>query len=58
MITVTCDHCKKPITEVAYALSAIGADLADLQHRALSRTHLHWDCLPHFGRLSKRAEPA
>lgn len=47
--SVTCDRCKKPITEVAYVLMAVDPDRIDLFH-AISRTHLHWECIPTYGR--------
>jgi hypothetical protein len=48
-VAVTCDHCRKPIEEVAYVLAAVDAERIDL-FRAITRNHLHWDCVPLFGR--------
>jgi hypothetical protein len=54
-ITLHCDHCKKPITEVAYVLRTVAA--VDPDRKITGDSHLHWDCVPHFGRSTERFEP-
>jgi hypothetical protein len=48
-IAYTCDHCRGPIDggAVAYAVSALGP-----HDTPMSTVHLHWQCLPGFGRLT------
>lgn len=52
MITVHCDHCKTEVTEVAYRVQAIDARRLD-SGGCVSTSHLHWNCLPLFGRSTK-----
>ena len=49
MILTYCDHCKKVIDEVAYVLLATDAQRIDL-FNPITRVHLHWDCVPTYGR--------
>lgn len=47
MITYTCDHCKEPITDVAYILQpqGIGNPRSSWE---LHAKHLHYKCLVPF----------
>lgn len=50
MTQVICDHCKKPVTDVAYVLRALDAERVDCSPTISGPNHLHWDCIPLFGR--------
>lgn len=56
-VTVNCDHCKDPITDVAYNLRALDATRVDTSPIIGTNAHLHWDCVPIFGRSDERYEP-
>lgn len=51
MITVTCDRCKKPIgsDECVYVLAAMDPLRLDIP-APITRNHLHWTCVPLYGR--------
>lgn len=55
MIVVHCDHCKMVIDEVAYVLTTSDAQRVDILDQRISRAHLHWDCVPLYGRSKDRA---
>jgi hypothetical protein len=53
-VQTSCDRCKKRIDEVAYLLAAAPAEAPDIG-RALSGVHhLHWECVPLWGREAAR----
>ncbi len=55
MITIVCDHCKQPITEVVYVVEVRDAQRYDADGGRILRAHLHWDCLPLYGRSKGEA---
>lgn len=52
MTKVFCDHCKDQISDVAYVLMAMDSDQVDSPVPINGRTHLHWKCVPLYGRSS------
>lgn len=56
-VSVTCDRCKQPIgdDDVAYVLLAIDPQRID-RMEPVSRAHLHWKCVPTYGRSNEPAE--
>lgn len=47
MLSYLCDYCRQPIIEVVYTLSAESTRTGN----ALNTTvHLHWHCVPKYGR--------
>ena len=49
-IQTSCDRCKKHIDEVAWLLAAVHADAPDLGRALTGVHHLHWECVPSWGR--------
>ena len=54
---VTCDHCKQPVTGVVCQLRVLDATRVDTSP-IISSAHLHWDCIPDFGRCAQKEEAA
>lgn len=55
-VKVWCDRCKRRIGDVVWLLAAAPANVPD-SHRALTGVHhLHWDCIPEWGREPETAE--
>jgi len=49
-VVTSCDRCKKVIAEVAYVLLALDAERIDINRPISGPTHLHWECVPLYGR--------
>jgi len=52
-LTVHCDHCKHQIFEVAYVLCAVDAQCLESGRPIVGPNHLHWDCVPMYGRSAR-----
>jgi len=53
-LKVVCDHCKEPIFEVGYTLRGFDAQRIETGP-VIGNAHLHWDCVPLYGRSTERA---
>jgi hypothetical protein len=54
-VQTSCDRCKRRIGDVVYLLAAAPADnLADFSRTLTGIHHLHWDCVPLWGREAAR----
>ena len=48
MMHIFCDHCQQRITDVVYVVET--KDATDVLRQSITRSYLHWDCLPKAGR--------
>ena len=53
-----CDRCKNVIDEVAYVLIAVDARHPDVNRPVTGPIHLHWECVPLWGRNEEPAGEA
>ena len=49
-VQVSCDRCKGRIGDVAWLLAATPAEAPDMGRALTGVHHLHWDCVPAWGR--------